>query len=46
MSTIYNLISKKGPTLLLVKSTIGKRFGGFTTLDWELKDSGYYKSND
>lgn len=35
----------KGPTVLVVKSHLGKIFGGFTDVDWDLS-SNYKTSND
>jgi hypothetical protein len=34
----------KGPTLVLIENTIGKRFGGFTNLKWNSSES--YITND
>ena len=44
-SKIFHLnCDNRGPTITLVKTTDGKRFGGFTTLNWDI--NGNNKPND
>lgn len=41
METFHDYIDNKGPTLLLIKSTNGKKFGGFNPISWN-SDNEYY----
>ena len=31
----HRLCDNKGPTIILIETTKGKRFGGYTSLDWD-----------
>ena len=42
ISTFYNKVNNKSPTLIIVKSKSGYKFGGYTTNTWE-SNSGYKK---
>ena len=42
ISTFYNKVKNKYPTLILIKSKSGYKFGGYTTNTWE-SNSGYKK---
>ena len=42
ISTFYNKVKDKCPTLIIVKSKSGYKFGGYTTLTWE-QTSDYKK---
>ena len=44
-TTFHNKCNKKGPTITFIKTTAGKRIGGFTMLSWD-GTSGYRKDND
>ena len=39
-STFYNLCSGKSPTIVLVKTTKGHRFGGYSSIPWVDKGGG------
>ena len=43
ISTFYNKVNNKVPTLIIVKSKSGYKFGGYTTNTWEANNSGYKK---
>ena len=45
MKTFHNYIDNKGPTLLLIKSTKGKKFGGFNPISWKV-DNEYYSHDN
>ena len=36
---------EKGPTIILCESTSGKRFGGYTSISWDLKNNSYSDSH-
>ena len=36
---------EKGPTIILCESTSGKRFGGYTSISWDLKNNLYSDSH-
>ena len=40
-----NYCDNKGPTIVLCESTTGKRFGGYTSVSWDLKNTGYNDIN-
>ena len=44
-TTFHNKCNKKGPTITFIKTTAGKKIGGFTMLSWE-STGGYRKDND
>ena len=44
-TTFHNKCNKKGPTITFIKTTAGKRFGGFTMVSWE-SIGNYKKDND
>ena len=39
ISTFYNKVKNKYPTLILIKSKSGYKFGGYTTQTWEITDN-------
>ena len=41
----HNYCDNKGPTIVLCESTTGKRFGGYTSVSWDLKNAGYHDIN-
>ena len=41
----HNYCDNKGPTIVLCESTTGKRFGGYTSVSWDLKNTGYNDIN-
>ena len=41
----HNYCDNKGPTIILCESTTGKRFGGYTSVSWDLKNAGYNDIN-
>ena len=41
----HNYCDNKGPTIVLCESTTGKRFGGYTSVSWDLKNAGYNDIN-
>ena len=41
----HNYCDNKGPTIVLCESTTGKRFGGYTSVSWDLKNTGYKDIN-
>ena len=41
--TFYNKCGGKFPTVVFVKTTKGKRFGGYCSIGWENKNGGYMK---
>jgi len=45
MKNFHNYIDNKGPTLLLIKSTNGKKFGGFNPISWNV-DNEYYSNEN
>ena len=45
MKTFHNYIDNKGSTLLLIKSTKGKKFGGFNPISWKV-DNEYYSHDN
>ena len=44
ISTFYNKVKNKYPTLILIKSKSGYKFGGYTTQTWEITD--IYKKDE
>ena len=42
----HNYCDNKGPTLIIVKTTKNKIFGGFTPLDWENRGGNKYDKNN
>ena len=44
ISTFYNKVKNKYPTLILIKSKLGYKFGGYTTNTWE--QSNDYKKDE
>ena len=44
ISTFYNKVNNKSPTLIIVKSKSGYKFGGYTTNTWE--SNGNYKKDE
>ena len=44
-TTFHNKCNKKGPTITFIKTTAGKRIGGFTMVSWE-SIGNYKKDND
>ena len=44
ISTFYNKVKDKCPTLIIVKSKSGYKFGGYTTNTWELTNN--YKKDE
>lgn len=38
-ATFHTLCNNKGPTLVIVKSTLGYKFGGYTTVNWSSRGS-------
>ena len=43
ISTFYNKVKNKSPTLILIKSKSGYKFGGYTTNTWESNSDDYKK---
>ena len=43
ISTFYNKVKNKSPTLILIKSKSGYKFGGYTTNTWESNCDDYKK---
>ncbi len=43
-SKFHRLCDNKGPTITLIKSTLGRKFGGFTKQSWESLN-GVYKND-
>jgi len=41
----HNYCDEKGPTIILCESTSGNRFGGYTSVSWDLKNTSYSDSN-
>ena len=41
--TFYNKCGGKFPTVVFVKTTKGKRFGGYCSIGWENKNGGFMK---
>lgn len=41
----HNHCDEKGPTIILCESTSGKRFGGYTSISWDLKNTLYSDSH-
>ena len=37
----HRYCDEKGPTIILCESLSGKRFGGYTSVSWDLKNTGY-----
>ena len=37
----HKYCDEKGPTIILCESITGKRFGGYTSVSWDLKNVGY-----
>ena len=44
--TFYQKCGGKSPTIVLVKTTEGNRFGGYTSFPWEIKDGGIINDNN
>ena len=44
--TFYKKCGGKSPTIVLVKTTEGNKFGGYTTFSWENKNEGIIKDNN
>ena len=41
----HKLCDNKGPTVTILKTSTGKRFGGYTSVSWESLDIGKYKAD-
>ena len=41
----HNYCDEKGPTIILCESTSGNRFGGYTSVSWDLKNTSYSDSH-
>ena len=41
----HKYCDNKGPTIVLCESTTGKRFGGYTSVSWDLKNASYNDIN-
>ena len=44
ISTFYNKVKDKSPTLILIKTKSGYIFGGYTSINWE--QTGIYKKDE
>ena len=44
--TFYQKCGGKSPTIVLVKTTEGNRFGGYTSFPWENKNDGIINDNN
>jgi hypothetical protein len=42
-SKFHSLCDNKGPTLTIIKTSLGHTFGGYTKASWESSNSGNYK---
>jgi len=45
-SDFHKYCDNKGPTLILIETTKGYKFGGYTSLDWESPIDTLYKTDD
>jgi hypothetical protein len=41
MEEFRNSCDKKGPTICFIRNNNGKRFGGFTSQNWDKSSEGY-----
>ena len=44
--TFYNKCSGKYPTIVFVKTTKGRRFGGYSSIPWKNANNGYIEDNN
>ena len=45
ISTFTEKVKNKSPTLILIKSKAGYKFGGYTTMEWNMTGSYTYKED-